>query len=102
MKLGNLQIKGKLLLAPMCDVTSLPFRVMCKNYGAAVVYTEMINADAYLMESERTKKRAYFSDSILPTLSRTMLSSFCSSISYFLSAFKLALLNSFSLNLPVP
>jgi hypothetical protein len=48
------------------------------------------------------KKRAYFSNSILPTLSRTMLSSFCSSISYFFSASKLALCNSFSLNLPVP
>ncbi len=48
------------------------------------------------------KKRAYFSDSILPTLSRTILSSFCSSISYFFSAVKLALRNSFSLNFPVP
>lgn len=60
MKIGNLNIKKKLFLAPMCDVTSLPFRLICKKYGAAIVYTEMINADAYIMESARTKKRAHF------------------------------------------
>jgi tRNA-dihydrouridine synthase B len=66
MRLGNLEIKGKLFLAPMCNVTALPFRVLCKKYGAAVVYSEMIHADAYLMESEKTRKRAVFLDEERP------------------------------------
>ena len=60
MRIGNVEIKGKLFLAPMSNVTSLPFRIMCKRYGAAVVYSEMINADAFLHESDKTMKRTYF------------------------------------------
>jgi len=58
MKIGRLEIQGKVVLAPMCDVTKLPFRLLCKRYGAAIVYTEMIHAEAYLYDSKRTKKRA--------------------------------------------
>jgi tRNA-dihydrouridine synthase B len=60
MKIGNLEIKGKLFLAPMSNVTSLPFRLLCKKYGAAVVYSEMINADAFIRDSHLSAKRAYF------------------------------------------
>ena len=60
MHIGNIKITGKLLLAPMCDVTNLPFRLFCKEQGAALVYTEMINCDAYLMENSKTKKRSKF------------------------------------------
>ncbi|NTV22787.1 MAG: tRNA-dihydrouridine synthase family protein [Nanoarchaeota archaeon] len=57
MKIKGTEISGNIFLAPMCNVTNLPFRLLCKRYGAAVVYTEMINADAYLMDSAVTKKR---------------------------------------------
>ncbi|MBN2368714.1 tRNA dihydrouridine synthase DusB [Candidatus Woesearchaeota archaeon] len=60
MKIGNLKIDGKLFLAPMCDITNLPFRLLCKRYGAAMMYSEMIHADAFLMGSEKTGKRLYF------------------------------------------
>ncbi len=60
MKIGNLEIKGKVFLAPMCNVTSLPFRLLCKKYGAAMMYSEMIYADAYVMESEKSEKKAFF------------------------------------------
>ena len=62
MKIGSVEIKGKVFLAPMCDVTNLPFRLVCKKYGAAVVYTEMIFADAYLFENKKTFKRAKILD----------------------------------------
>src|SRR3989344_3871943 len=62
MKIGTVEIKGKLFLAPMSNVTSLPFRLLCKRYGAAMVYSEMINADAFIMGSEKTMKRTYFLD----------------------------------------
>ena len=42
----------------MCNVTNLPFRILCKRYGASVVYSEMINADAFIRQ--KTKKRVYF------------------------------------------
>jgi tRNA-dihydrouridine synthase B len=60
MKIGKLEIKGNVFLAPMCNVTSLPFRLLCKKYGAAMMYSEMIHADAYVMESEKSSKRAYY------------------------------------------
>ncbi|MBW6451557.1 MAG: tRNA dihydrouridine synthase DusB [DPANN group archaeon] len=46
MKIGGVRIDGKTVLAPMCSVTTLPFRILCKRYGAALVFTEMISADA--------------------------------------------------------
>ena len=47
-------------MAPMSGITSLPFRLMCKKYGADVVYSEMINADAIIMENKKTKKRVEY------------------------------------------
>ncbi len=58
MKIGGLKVPGKLLLAPMADVTNPAFRHLCKRYGAAVTYSEMISADALLHDNEKTKYRA--------------------------------------------
>ncbi len=66
MKIGNLKIKGKLFLAPMSNVTNLPFRLLCKKYEVAMVYSEMINADAFLRQSPKTGKRIYFIDEERP------------------------------------
>jgi len=66
MDIGRLKIKGKVILAPMCEVTFLPFRLLCKKYGAAIVYTEMIYADAYLYENIKTQKRSRFLDEERP------------------------------------
>lgn len=62
MNIGNVEINGKLFLAPMCNVTAMPFRQLCKKYGAAMVYSEMIHADAYVRDSEKTGKRTHFHD----------------------------------------
>jgi len=64
--IGDVQINGKVFLAPMCDVTSLPFRLICKRYGAAVVYTEMIFTDAYLFKNKKTLKRIKILDEERP------------------------------------
>ncbi|MEM3374484.1 MAG: tRNA dihydrouridine synthase DusB [Candidatus Woesearchaeota archaeon] len=58
--IGNLEIKGILILAPMCNVTSLPFRLICKKYGASLVYSEMIHSEAFLQESDKSYKKAFF------------------------------------------
>ena len=45
-KIGNVEIGGKLLLAPMAGVSDLAFRHICYEMGAAMVYTEMVSAKA--------------------------------------------------------
>ncbi|WP_321420057.1 tRNA dihydrouridine synthase DusB [uncultured Methanomethylovorans sp.] len=57
MKIGNIKIHGNLFLAPMADVTNPAFRMLCKKYGAALTYSEMISADAVLHENARTTSR---------------------------------------------
>ncbi len=42
--IGNVKIDGDLILGPMAGVTDLPFRVLCKEQGADLLYTEMISA----------------------------------------------------------
>ncbi len=66
MKIDNVKLDGKLILAPMSGITNLPFRLLCKKYGVALVYSEMINADAYLYENEKTQKRVFFLDEERP------------------------------------
>lgn len=43
-KIGSLSLPGNIFLAPMAGVTDLPFRLICKAYGASFAYTEMISA----------------------------------------------------------
>jgi len=45
MKIGTLEISGELLLAPLAGVTHAPFRLLCRELGAAFSYTELISAD---------------------------------------------------------
>ncbi len=51
--IGRTKLPGNLLLAPMADVTNLAFRLLCRQYGADLTYTEMINADALLNENRK-------------------------------------------------
>ena len=47
MKIGNIEFGDKpLFLAPMEDVTDIGFRMLCKRFGAAMVYTEFVSAEA--------------------------------------------------------
>jgi len=45
-KIGDVAIRGKLVLAPMFRVTTLPYRLMCRRYGCGLVYSEMLNGNA--------------------------------------------------------
>jgi len=55
MEIGNILIKNNLFLAPMAGVTDLPFRLLCKEQGCGVVFTEMISAKGLYYGSERTE-----------------------------------------------
>lgn len=53
MKIGSIDLGNKpVLLAPMEDVTDSPFRIICRNKGASVVYTEFISSEAIIRDSD--------------------------------------------------
>jgi len=54
MKIGNIEIKGKLALAPLAGVSDLPFRTICREHGAALCYTEMVSAKALVYQDSKT------------------------------------------------
>lgn len=56
MKIGSLELKNKVFLSPMAGVTDLPFRLICKEQGCGLLYTEMINGKALCYDDENTKK----------------------------------------------
>ena len=60
MKIGPIAIEQGILLAPMEDVTDLPFRVICKRLGADLVYTEFVNSDGLVRGSKQTRNKMFF------------------------------------------
>ena len=60
MKIGALTIEKGILLAPMEDVTDLPFRLICKRMGADLVYTEFVNSDGLVRGNAKTRKKMMF------------------------------------------
>jgi putative TIM-barrel protein, nifR3 family len=55
MKIGDLEFKNNVFLAPMAGVTDIAFRGLCKEMGCGLVYTEMVSAKALFYGSENTK-----------------------------------------------
>jgi len=55
--LEQLGVQGGLFLAPMEDVTDISFRLICKSFGADMVYTEFVNADGLVRSNKPTKAR---------------------------------------------
>ena len=54
--IGDVKINGNLILGPMAGVTDLPFRLLCKEQGADLVYTEMISAKGIYYGNKNTEK----------------------------------------------
>ena len=55
-----------MLLAPMEDVTDIAFRLMCKRFGADMVYTEFVSADALIRNVSKTQQKLNVSDEERP------------------------------------
>ena len=55
-KIGKYKIKNPLFLAPMVDVTDMPYREICRKAGAGMTYTEMLYVDAITHENPKTKQ----------------------------------------------
>ncbi len=66
MKIGNVKIKGKVALAPLAGVTDIPFRIICKEQGADVVFSEMVSSEGLVRGSEKTNKYLNFLESERP------------------------------------
>lgn len=56
MKFRDFELDNEVFLAPMAGVTDLPFRLICKEHGCGLLYTEMINAKALCFDDQKTKK----------------------------------------------
>lgn len=54
--IGDVKIDGDLILGPMAGVTDLPFRILCKEQGADLVYTEMISAKGIFYNNKNTEQ----------------------------------------------
>lgn len=66
MKIGSLQIDNPIFLAPMAGVTDHPFRVLCRELGAGVVYTEFVSSDGIIRESVKTLDMIKFAEKERP------------------------------------
>lgn len=67
MKIGTIDFGERpLFLAPMEDVTDIGFRKMCKRFGAAMVYTEFVSADAVIRSIKSTLNKIVIDDEERP------------------------------------
>ncbi|EPR08069.1 tRNA dihydrouridine synthase DusB [Ruminiclostridium papyrosolvens] len=56
MKIGNVELKNNIFLAPMAGVTDMPFRVLCKEQECGLVYTEMVSAKGMHYDDDKSNK----------------------------------------------
>ncbi|MCP4726201.1 MAG: tRNA dihydrouridine synthase DusB [bacterium] len=60
MKIGSVEIYGLTALAPLAGVTDIPFRLMCKEAGAPIVFSEMVSSEGLVRGSEKTNRYLEF------------------------------------------
>jgi nifR3 family TIM-barrel protein len=67
MKIGNIEFGERpLFLAPMEDVTDIGFRMLCKRFGASMVYTEFVSAEALVRDVKSTVRKLTIADEERP------------------------------------
>ena len=67
MKIGSIDLGERpIFLAPMEDVTDISFRLMCKRFGADMVYTEFVSSDALIRNVNKTQQKLNVSDDERP------------------------------------
>ncbi len=67
MKIGDIEFGERpLFLAPMEDVTDIGFRMLCKRFGASMVYTEFVSAEALVRDIKSTVRKLTISDEERP------------------------------------
>lgn len=66
MKIGNFTTENNVFLAPMAGVTDLPFRKICRRYGAGLVYSEMVSAKGLYYSDKKTAELMRIDDAERP------------------------------------
>ncbi|WP_027449316.1 tRNA dihydrouridine synthase DusB [Xylanibacter brevis] len=67
MKIGDIEFGSQpVFLAPMEDVTDIGFRLLCKRFGASMVYTEFVSAEALIRDVKTTQQKLVISDEERP------------------------------------
>jgi len=67
MKIGNIEFgPHPVFLAPMEDVTDIGFRLLCKRFGASMVYTEFVSAEALIRDVKSTQQKLTISNEERP------------------------------------
>ena len=67
MMIGNLDLGERpVLLAPMEDVTDASFRILCKEYGADMVYTEFVPSDGLIRDAAKAIAKMHTSEAEAP------------------------------------
>ena len=67
MKIGEIEFGPQpVFLAPMEDVTDIGFRLLCKRFGASMVYTEFVSAEALIRDVKSTQQKLIISDEERP------------------------------------
>ena len=66
LKIGNVELKNNILLAPMAGITDRTFRIICKEHGAALATTEMASSKAIFYGDEKTKRLLNIEDEQKP------------------------------------
>ena len=66
LKIGNIERTNAVLLAPMEGITDLPFRLICKELGADIVYTEFVASEALIRDVPKTFKKIILSEKERP------------------------------------
>ena len=56
LKIGNVVLKNNIALGPMAGVTDLPFRILCKEQNAGLIYTEMVSAKGIFYNNKNTEE----------------------------------------------
>jgi nifR3 family TIM-barrel protein len=54
MKIGNIELKNKVIVAPMAGVTNLAYRIILKDFGASLIYTEMVSDKGLMYDNKKT------------------------------------------------
>ncbi len=66
MKIGNVELNGQVILAPMAGICNSAYRRICKEMGAALVCAEMVSDKGMIYNSQKTKDMLYFEETERP------------------------------------
>lgn len=67
MRIGNVELQNNIFLAPMAGITDQAFRILCKEQGCGLAYTEMVSAKGIWYENKKTKRLVEINEAEKPT-----------------------------------